>query len=309
MKVFVEALDSLEINWISMFNCENLMQKHFGVIDVSEFRKYHYANSPSTPIVWASFITGLMPEQHGIMLRKKYKSNFIELARKITIKLGLGKIRGKRKILQAFGMGQLNKEGLFRQGSEYFRKKNIETIFDLAKSKAYNVPTWNWQERRNLLEEYFTNNLKGQEWIDVGMQFLHEDFEKAESIIAKNDWELFMHYVEVIDLAGHTFGGNLEIQKLFYKEVDKLVAKLQKSIGDECLFLIVSDHGMRPAGKFGEHSNRAFWSSNLLIDPPPQNITDWFLIIKNYLTGSREKIGKTVREKEIVEKLREMGYL
>ena len=44
---------------------------------------------------------------------------------------------------------------------------------------------------------------------------------------------------------------------------DALANKLKKTLEDDVFFLIISDHGMKPLGRFGDHSAYGFWSSNI----------------------------------------------
>ena len=60
MKVLIIALDGLEFDIVKRYELRNLRQKVYGKIELNNFKKIY------TPIIWASFITGLPPEKHGV---------------------------------------------------------------------------------------------------------------------------------------------------------------------------------------------------------------------------------------------------
>jgi len=283
VKILILAIDGLEYNLVQEFSLTNLMQQQHGTIDVTEYCKYHYTDTPATPIIWASFITGKMPEEHGIMLNKKYQSKTLEIARKTAQAIGLGRIRGKARVLRAFGAGKLTKEGIMQNGPEYYHNKGLPTIFNLAQQTvARNVPTWNYHQDRNLLAEYFDGKIDQHRLTVVLNLQLYADFEYAQKT-AQTEYDLMMIYMESLDLIGHAMAGDLYTMQQFYKTADKLTAKLQKTIPEDSFLLIASDHGMQPKGQYGDHTNHAYYSANQPLEQPPTKITDYYHLIQKIL--------------------------
>lgn len=58
-KMLVVGFDGLDYEKIQEFECENLMQESFGKMDTEGLKL-------KTPSLWASMITGVKPEEHGI---------------------------------------------------------------------------------------------------------------------------------------------------------------------------------------------------------------------------------------------------
>lgn len=59
--VLVVAFDGLDKEWIEEFELENIMQEEFGAIDNQTGMKNIYTSE-----LFASFITGKNPQEHGI---------------------------------------------------------------------------------------------------------------------------------------------------------------------------------------------------------------------------------------------------
>jgi len=54
MKVFILGLDGLEYNFVEKWNLRNLKQREYGKLEVPISKR----GWPSSPEVWASFLTG-----------------------------------------------------------------------------------------------------------------------------------------------------------------------------------------------------------------------------------------------------------
>jgi len=66
--------------------------------------------------------------------------------------------------------------------------------------------------------------------------------------------------------------------RMLYKEMDDIAKKCAEK---NCPLLILSDHGMKAIGKFGDHSDYGFWSLNLNKNLKTPKITDFYRIIKS----------------------------
>lgn len=258
------------------------MQREYGKVDISMFREL------ATPTIWASFITGKLPEQHGISTRelRRWRNPIVEKMRKVTIKLGLDRIKGKGKLLTLWGFRTIarEQEDIVRE----FRKQNIQTLFDtIPKAIALSVPpyqTWRDPKTIGLMKEVLDgketkNNFEKQVW-----RVFKKKREKYLKILSGN-WNLFMTHFIFTDMIGHMFVGNTERMFEAYLVAEDLVKKTKARISDDTFLLIVSDHGMKQFKKtpYGLHSNHGFYSSNIKLGLHYPKITEFYDIITNML--------------------------
>jgi GTP-binding protein EngB required for normal cell division len=103
---------------------------------------------------------------------------------------------------------------------------------------------------------------------------IKEQFFKA----LNQDHDFILGYFSVIDIIGHLNFGNNLMMKMLYKEMDEIATKVKKI--PNVKLLILSDHGMKAIGMFGDHSNYGFWSLNQDKNLKKPKITDFAEIIK-----------------------------
>lgn len=88
-RVVILGLNALEHDLVEKFDLRNLKQKEYGKIALRDFKLI------ITPTIWASFITGLPPERHKVYGILKWENTFLENLKRLSIKLGLDKIKNK----------------------------------------------------------------------------------------------------------------------------------------------------------------------------------------------------------------------
>jgi predicted AlkP superfamily pyrophosphatase or phosphodiesterase len=265
-KVFILALDGLEYDLVKAWKLTNLLQVQYGKIKISS--EYLCGEGvPYTPIVWTSFITGKKPDEHKIEDWWTY-GRFLDWLRK---KPPLIWIKGKRRFLLKFGLKP-------KVVTKKQWKNNTETVFDAVKPSiplfipAYNEPT----EPHIRLSEAIGKSIKEYEktiW-QIHQWRVNETFKHLNET-----WKLFMVWFELADLLGHVyFVRNRRKLTFAYEQLDKLASQIKKHLPKNCIFLIVSDHGMRDSGDgmTGNHSDHAFWSLNSETDWEPKDITDFY---------------------------------
>ena len=273
MKVFILGLDGLEYKLVVKWKLKNLMQSKYGYFNVDEVYMHEKEKVPYTPIIWASFITGKKPSEHGV----KELWTYGKLLDKLRHMPPLKWIKGKRRFLSKLG---LKPRVVGRE------KLNCPTLFDVINpSIAVNVPSYNestYLHRR--LSEAFYRGLKEYE---KEIWRVHEERKKATYEALKNsDWKLFMTYFDLADLLGHLHFIKRPLKLLkAYLELNKLAAELQRMIPKNTVFLIISDHGMKSSGDgvTGNHSKRAFWSLNIDENWEPRDFTDFYPKIMDWL--------------------------
>ncbi len=338
MRWIILALDALEFDLVEKFGLENLMQEEYGEIDLSGFKLI------VTPPIWASFITGLMPNEHGVWSIWDRASMLGNPATKIELVKRFGEILlykflGTMQFLMYRTHGN---EKLFRvlkytfgyeRTDRILARRGMKTIFEnVDKSVALNVPTynWNWDYRAAYFLKKSIENPEG-----IGRKFeeyIYQTFEKERrdfwNAFKTGDWNLIMAYTKMCDHLGHLYGGNLPKLEKAYIVLDRFAQEIANAINQDDILLIVSDHGMKPLGRFGEHSDHGFYSCNRKLDLETPRITDFFEIIlklfdkegfkkidepprriklRPRITEEQELYDKKDKER-ILKKLRELGY-
>ena len=81
-----------------------------------------------------------------------------------------------------------------------------------------------------------------------------------------------MGYFALADVIGHLSFGIKSKMRIIYHELDEIAKKVEKKAEK---LLIISDHGMKPVGRFGDHSNYGFWSFSEKVDWNMPKITEF----------------------------------
>jgi len=271
-RIFILALDGLEYDLVKQWKLRNLMQRKYGKISIPPSYYHKDEKVPYTPIIWASFITGLPPEKHTIRSIFTY-GKFWDLIRNMPF---IKSIKGKRKIFWKIGLKPrvVDKRDLGK-----------ETLFEeIAPSIAIDVPAYNEPSEVNLkLAEILTkNDLK--QYVNAIWEVYKDRKRRVFEKIGEN-WKLFMAYFKIADLLGHVYiAKSLKHLQKVYLTLDELTYELKTKIPDDVIFLIVSDHGMKPEQDgTGTHSLHAFYSTNIETDWEPKDITDFYPKIIEWL--------------------------
>lgn len=105
---------------------------------------------------------------------------------------------------------------------------------------------------------------------------LKEKRDQLFPILRMDEWNLLMAYFDFTDRLGHVYGGNRLKMVEVYTIADKLVKDIKdnlKKFQEDVFFLIVSDHGMEPQGRFGSHTAHGFYSCNFSLNISQPKIT------------------------------------
>ncbi|MFQ5647619.1 MAG: alkaline phosphatase family protein [Candidatus Aenigmatarchaeota archaeon] len=84
---------------------------------------------------------------------------------------------------------------------------------------------------------------------------IKEEFLKA----LEEDHDLLLGYFSAADVIGHLNFGNTMLMRMVYKDLDEIAQKVREK---GCPLIVLSDHGMRGVGMFGDHSEHGFWSTS-----------------------------------------------
>jgi len=166
------------------------------------------------------------------------------------------------------------------KGQWRFKLKESETFFNFFDSyKAIDVPAFSLKENhgleRKLLKNYFKDKCNVGEYDEIVWKNHEEN--KKEFLENLNNFECLVCYFNLADAIGHLSFGILDKMKMIYNELDGIAKITRKN--DEFI-LIVSDHGMKAVGRFGDHSKYGFYSCNQKLNLKKPKITDFFNLIE-----------------------------
>ncbi len=141
---------------------------------------------------------------------------------------------------------------------------------------GYNYDLEQHEHERGFLKAFF--DTEGDEKDAIRKKYNEHAFEhhrdvKEQFLKALGEGHDFLlGYFSIADVIGHLNFGNRSMMKMIYRDVDEIASAVK---GD---LIILSDHGMKAIGHFGDHSEYGFWSTNFL-DLKTPKITDFAEII------------------------------
>lgn len=183
----------------------------------------------------------------------------------------------------SFLAGKNLEKEILALGKEFwkFRLNPKETFFSKFKSwKAIDVPGFTYkfekhQKEKELLKGFFDGKVSIEEYDKLAFENHKENKEEFLNSL-KSEYEILMGYFALADVIGHLSFGMKTKMKVIYQELDE-IAKKAKEVCDH--LLIISDHGMKAVGRFGDHANYGFWSFNHPISLKKPKITHFFSLI------------------------------
>jgi len=163
-----------------------------------------------------------------------------------------------------------------------FKLKPEETFFPVFKTyEAIDVPAFSLKEKqhaeeRRLLKAYFDGEGTVEEY-DAVVWKNHEENKKV-FLDALGRFDMVMAYFDLADAIGHLSFGIPEKMDKVYKELEETAQEVKSSSNE--LVLVISDHGMKPVGRYGDHSRNGFYSANRKLGLNLPRITDFRQIIE-----------------------------
>ncbi|MEW5896114.1 MAG: alkaline phosphatase family protein [Nanoarchaeota archaeon] len=88
----------------------------------------------------------------------------------------------------------------------------------------------------------------------------HREIKEIFLSALNRNYDFILGYFCVADVIGHLNFGNNIIMKAIYKDLDEIATIINQR--ERIRTIILSDHGMKPVGDFGDHSGYGFWSTN-----------------------------------------------
>ncbi len=180
------------------------------------------------------------------------------------------------------------KEVLSKGNKEMWNKKwGVEETFfsGFANPTVIDLPGFSYdleahEKSRKLLKRFFESD-DGDEKEIIRKEYNKDAFDHHRKIkeeflnAVEEDHDFVLGYFSVADVVGHLNFGNNTMMKLIYKDMDEIAEKIKEKCSK---LIILSDHGMKAIGMFGDHSGYGFWSTSFKKLNNPK-ITDFRKVI------------------------------
>lgn len=226
------------------------------------------SGEPSTHELWPTIITGLRPEEHGLVLDDGVSwenplfaamSDIADFVLPDSVQTRLG----------AWLLTNTEADA-FRTPASYYRDNDLTTVFDGRASKAIGVPNYvvdtDAEDREHQLRRHMGDlferdpDAKGGHRSADPIAFYEQCLEMAMIRIARvrralrsREYELVFGYTSGLDLIGHVSHSRPELQQGAYDELDEFVGELRGDLHEGDELLVVSDHGLQD----GLHTDEA----------------------------------------------------
>lgn len=323
MTVVVFGIDALDPDLVDPDEHPNLtLEAHHAIETIVSS-----SGEPSTHELWPTIISGLRPDEHGLVLDDgvAWENPVIAALSSVSdyvLPDGLQTRLG--------GWLLTNTEAdAFRTPATYYRENGIETVFDDCTSTAIGVPNYvvdtdtedrEHQLRRNMgaLFERDPDATGGHRSADP-VSFYEQCLEmtmirtaRVRRALRSQEYELIFGYTSGLDLIGHVSHSRPELQQRAYKELNEFVGELRDDLGENDELLLVSDHGLQN----GIHTEQAMIAGT---DPDAieavSNVLDVREAIETQLKRGthaptpRTDTGTVGDSSEVRSQLEDLGYM
>jgi hypothetical protein len=257
--ITVIAIDALEFDLVERFNSTHLKQKFYGKTDISEF------SEPRTMVLWSSFMTGKNMESEVLAKGDKEMWNI--------------RIEHDNTFFSNFSKPCIIDWNIrIEHDNTFFSNFSKPCIIDLP---GYNYDLNQHNQERKLLKAFFDSDDDSKDDIRKKYNELafehHRGVKKSFLDSLSKDHDFILGYFSLADVIGHLNFGNRMMMKMIYRELDEIVAQAEGKL------IVLSDHGMKAIGQFGDHSGYGFWSNNFCKLGTPK-ITDFTNIITSEIS-------------------------
>jgi hypothetical protein len=162
-----------------------------------------------------------------------------------------------------------------------FKVSPEQTFLKFFKThKTIDVPAFSFKQKnhaqeRKLLKGYFEEKATVEEYDKVVWKNHEEN--KKDFFSAVGKFDLVMGYFNLADAVGHLSFGITEKMAEIYYELDKMAEEIKDS---DNFVLVISDHGMKQVGRYGDHSRNGFYSFNHKLELNMPRIIDFYNLIR-----------------------------
>ncbi len=222
----------------------------------TNLRQKHYGKTniseftePRTMVLWTSFLTGRNTEEE---ILAKGKEGMWDT--QIAAEDSFVKIFTNPRVIDLPGYS-------YDKEQHKLERKLLKEFFDAGSGRS----------REEIKEEYHNSAFEHHRRV-------RKEFE--ESLGAGHDF--LVGYFSLADVIGHLSFGNITLMRMIYRDFDEMVASVKKN--RECKLLVLSDHGMKAIGPYGDHSEYGFWSTDAG-DLGTPRLVDFGDILIGWLSG------------------------
>lgn len=157
-------------------------------------------------------------------------------------------------------------------------KETFLRFFD--SNKAIDVPAFSFKQRshaeeRKFLKRYFDDKDSIEEY--NALVWKNHDENKKEFCNSIGEFDVVMGYFNLADAIGHLSFGIPEKMRDVYRELEEIAAAVKKA---DDFVLVISDHGMKAVGRYGDHTKNGFYSANRKLALNLPRITDFYNILR-----------------------------
>jgi len=113
-------------------------------------------------------------------------------------------------------------------------------------------------------------NLEPKEIVRKFEEMFEEEKREALEKIDE-DWEIYLFYTKILDVAGHLFWGREDIIEKYYEKIENFAHNLRETLPNDVTLVILSDHGMtgiEGSSIGGDHSFHAYASFDHPVKTP-----------------------------------------
>ena len=205
----------------------------------------------------------LMQKEHG-------QTDISDFTQPRTVVLWASFLTGKNMEKQI----PIKTQWSFKVSAEQTFLKHFKT-YKTIDVPAFSFKQKNHAEERKLMKNYFEDKATVEEY-DATIWKNHEE-NKKEFFKSLGKHALVMGYFDLADAIGHLSFGITEKMAEVYKELDNIAEEI-KNLDHN--ILIISDHGMKPVGRYGDHSENGFYSFNNKLGLNLPKITSFYNLIR-----------------------------
>ncbi|MFB6203662.1 MAG: alkaline phosphatase family protein [Candidatus Nanohaloarchaea archaeon] len=257
-RMVVVGLDGLDYQKIQQFDCDTLTgMETFGHLDTEGIKL-------STPMLWASMITGERPETHGIDTMLTFRGEKVRKMDKYVLgfleKLGMSALHLRRALYY-----YLFDSSIFVPDKDFME---VDSIFEkVADSVALDVP--GYSEYPYIAGKSFVAK-SNRKRPPVSKQRVLRDCEaeysyrKDQLFDHLNEHKLVMQHFHYPDWHQHMFFNNEEKDRELYEKMDGFAEQILEEVDDDTLVVFCSDHGLEGGG----HREEAFYATNAELEDP-----------------------------------------
>lgn len=265
MVLVVLGIDALDPDLVGTGNYLNLTLSDHRAIDTID----SVAGEPSTHELWPTIITGLRPEEHGLVLSDDgvaWGNPVLDVSSRAA------DIFLPDAVQTRIGAWLLTNTATdaFRTPVSYYADNGIETVFDSYDATPIGIPNYvidpNETDREHQLRQQMGElferdpDARGGHTSADPFAFYEQCLEmvmirlaRARRALRSRDSELVFAYTSGLDLIGHVTYDQPKLQRAAYKEIDDFVGDVLGDLNDGDELLLVSDHGLQE----GVHTHEA----------------------------------------------------